>query len=170
MVTIKKCGISDLDLLHQIAIQSYNDTYQYLWIDGGTAYLNRFYKKEIFEKELTAPDIYYFLIYEDEKAIGFFKLIEVAIKPYEKSDCLELDKLYLLKNNTGKGIGKMVMNFVVDFAKEKQKSVLWLLVMDCSPAKFVYEKAGFAYVDKKDLNFPTIKEEYKSILTMVRKI
>jgi len=167
MITIKKCEGNDLNLLHQIAIQSYNDTYQYLWHDKGTWYLNEFYKKETFEKELSASDIFYFLIYDDDKAVGYFKLTEDIIEPYSASECMELDKLYLLKEGIGKGIGKIVMNFVISFAKEKNRSVLWLKVMESSRAKFLYEKSGFIQTDIYNLDYPEIVEEFASILTMV---
>ncbi|MEN2399101.1 GNAT family N-acetyltransferase [Flavobacterium sp. MC2016-06] len=167
MVTIQKCELNDLDLLHQIAIQSYNDTYQYLWHDKGTWYLNQFYKKETFEKELSNSGVFYFLIYDDNKAVGYFKMIEDVIEPYPASECLELDKLYLLKEGIGKGIGKIVMDFVISFAKEKKRSILWLKVMECSPAKFLYEKSGFIQTDIYNLDYPEIVEEFAPITTMV---
>jgi len=170
LITFKKCEEIDLDLLHKIAIQSYNDTYKYLWKDEGKSYLERFYKKETFKEELSASDIYYFLIYNDEEPIGFVKLKESAIDSYSKSESIELDKLYLLGKYTGKGIGKTVMNFVISFSKEKKCSAIWLKVMETSPAKFVYEKSGFVEINKYDLDYPQIVEEHASILTMVCKI
>lgn len=170
MITFKKCEENDLDLLHEIALQSYNDTYQYLWKDGGTSYLNTFYKKDIFKNELSATNIYYFLIYEDKNAIGYFKLKESAIESYSADECMELDKLYLLKKYTGKGIGKTIMNYILSFSKEKNRSILWLKVMESSPARFVYEKSGFVPINKYDLTYPEIIEEYASIITMICKI
>ncbi|MBZ4035425.1 GNAT family N-acetyltransferase [Flavobacterium sp. 17A] len=170
MITFKKCEQIDLDLLHKIAIQSYNDTYQYLWKDKGKSYLERFYKKEIFKEELSAADIFYFLIYNGENAVGFVKLKENTIESYAPSKCIELDKLYLLKEAIGKGIGKSTMNFVISFSKEKNYAAISLKVMESSPAKFVYEKAGFVQIDQYDLDYPNIVEEHASILTMVCKI
>lgn len=169
MITFKKCEENDLDVLHEIALQTYNDTYQYLWKDGGTSYLNTFYKKETFKSELTATDIYYFLIYEEETAIGFFKLKENSIEDSEYKS-MELDKLYLLGAYTGKGIGKIIMKYIISFSKEKKRSVISLKVMESSPAKFVYEKAGFVEISKYDLTYPHIVEEYASIITMICKI
>jgi GNAT superfamily N-acetyltransferase len=169
LVTIKKCGTNDLDLLHTIAIQSYNDTYQYLWKDGGTLYLETFYQKETFREELSATDIHYFLVYENDVAAGFFKIKENGVASYPASECMELDKLYLLKEHIGKGIGKVIMNFIISLTKEKNRPVLWLKVMDSSPAKYSYEKAGFVPIAVNDLDYPQIVEEYASIITMVRK-
>jgi len=170
LITFKKCEEIDLDLLHKIAIESYNDTYKYLWKDEGKLYLDRFYKKESFREELTASDIFYFLVYDDDKAIGFFKLKENAIANYAKSECIELDKLYLLKIATGKGTGKIIMNFIFTFSKEKNCAVIWLKVMESSPAKFVYEKSGFVQIDQYNLDYPQIVEEHASILTMIYKM
>jgi len=170
LVTIKKCATDDLDLLHKIAVESYNDTYQYLWKDGGTSYLEKFYQKETFRKELSATDIHYFLAYENDTAVGFFKIKENAIAAYPASECLELDKLYLLKEYIGKGIGKIIMDFIISLTKEKKRSILWLKVMDSSPARFSYEKAGFEQIQINNLDYPEIVEKYASIITMVRKI
>ncbi|PWB27364.1 GNAT family N-acetyltransferase [Flavobacterium sp. HTF] len=170
MVTIKKCEANDLDLLHKIAIQSYNDTYQYLWKDGGTSYLEKFYQKETFREELSATDIHYYLVYDNDIAAGFFKIKENGVASYPASECMELDKLYLLKEHIGKGIGKVIMNFIVSLTQEKNRSVLWLKVMDSSPALFAYEKAGFVQIEINQLVYPHIVEKYATIITMVRKV
>ncbi|KUJ61430.1 hypothetical protein AR687_13425 [Flavobacteriaceae bacterium CRH] len=170
MITIKECQKNQLDLLHAIAIQTYNDTYQYLWVDKGAWYLNEFYKKESFEKELSAPDIFYFLVYDEDKTIGYFKLMNLALDPYMESDCIEIDKLYLLKDYGGKGIGKIIMEFIFGFSQKQKRSVLWLKAMEDCPARHFYEKFGFIQTDKSFLNYPTIKEDERSILTMVKEI
>ncbi|TDO71356.1 ribosomal protein S18 acetylase RimI-like enzyme [Flavobacterium chryseum] len=170
MITIKKCEENQLDSLHKIAIQTYNDTYQYLWSDNGTWYLNEFYQKESFKKELSQPDIFYFLVYDEDKIIGYFKIMNIALDPYPEEQCTEIDKLYLLKDYGGKGIGKTIMEFIFDFSKKQKRSVLWLKAMESSPAKSFYEKSGFIETDKANLNFPTIREEHRLILTMVKEI
>lgn len=170
MITIKNCQENQLDSLHTIAIQTYNDTYQYLWSDNGAWYLNEFYKKESFKMELSQPDIFYFLVYEEDKIIGYFKLMNVALNPYPEANCTEIDKLYLLKNYGGKGIGKTIMEFIFDFSKKQKRSVLWLLAMEDSPARYFYEKSGFIEKNRFLLNYPTIKEDCRSILTMVKEI
>lgn len=169
MITIKECKINQLDLLFEIAIQTYNDTYQYLWADKGTAYLDKFYKKSDFEKELSVPDIFYFLIYDTDVAVGFFKLKNNKIDPYPLEKCMEIDKLYLLKECSNKGIGKIVMEFIFSFCKTKKCSIIWLKTMEESLAKHFYIKHGFVQIAKNDLDYPMIKEEFRCILTMVKK-
>jgi GNAT superfamily N-acetyltransferase len=170
LITIKECQKSQLDLLFEIAITSYNDTYQYLWTDKGVTYLSEFYKKADFKKELSAPDIFYFLVFDADKAIGFIKLKNNATSIYPKEKCIEIDKLYLLKKYANKGIGKTIMSFIISFCKKKNCPILWLKTMESSQAKYFYEKHQFVQTDKKYLDYPTMKQEYRWILTMIRKI
>lgn len=167
LITIKECHKSQLELLFEVAIQSYNDTYQYLWSDKGKAYLDEFYKKEDFKKELSSPDIAYYLIYHFETPVGYFKLKHNQLTPYASNECIEIDKLYLIKDHLGKGIGNTVMEFIVSLCLKKQRTILWLKTMESSAAKFFYEKYGFIQEEKIYLDYPTMKEEYRWILTMV---
>ena len=170
MITIKECQKSQLDLLFEIAIESYNDTYLHLWTDKGAAYLSEFYNKTTFKKELSLPDIFYFLVYDADKAIGYFKLKNNGISIYPQVQCIEIDKLYLLKKHANKGIGKIIMEFIMVLCEEKNCSVLWLKTMESSEAKHFYEKHKFVQTEKKYLDYPTMKQEYRWILTMIRKI
>jgi GNAT superfamily N-acetyltransferase len=170
LITIKECQTSQLDLLFEMAKQTYNDTYQYLWSDGGAWYLDKFYKKTEFKEELESPTVFYFLIYEADKAIGYFKIKKNGIAPYPESHCTEIEKLYLLKEYIGKGIGKTIMEFIISLSKEQARPVLWLKVMESSPAKYLYEKCGFTQTDKIYLDYPAMKKEYRWLLTMVHQI
>jgi diamine N-acetyltransferase len=170
LITIKECKKNQLDLLFEIAVQTYNDTYPYLWSDGGAWYLAEFYKKTQFKKELSATNTFYFLIYDSAKAIGYFKLKKNKITPYPETHCTEIEKLYLLKEYIGKGIGKNVMESIISLSKEQGRPVLWLKVMENSPAKYLYEKCGFIQTDKIYLNYPAMKKEYRWLLTMIYQI
>ncbi|SHM21305.1 GNAT family N-acetyltransferase [Mucilaginibacter sp. OK098] len=167
MIDIKQCDINHTDVLHDIAIQTYKQTYTYLWADDGAAYLNRFYKKDDLEKELITPGVTYFLVYADDKAAGYFKLKQSALLPYSNYQCLEIEKLYLLQQFAGKGTGKTIMTFISDLAKQQQRPILWLRVMESSPAKLFYEAFGFKQTDKVFLDYPFMIDEYRWLLTMV---
>jgi hypothetical protein len=39
--------------------------------------------------------------------------------------------------------------------------------MECSPAKFLYEKSGFIQTDIYNLDFPEVVEEFAPIITMI---
>lgn len=170
MITIKECQKDQLDLLFETAIQSYNDTYPYLWLDKGAWYINEFYKKENFKNELSQSNTFYFLVYDTNKIIGYFKLNTNTLPSYPTSHCTEIDKLYLLKGYAGKGIGNTIMEFIISLSEKQHRPVLWLKVMESSLAKDFYKKKGFIQTDKSYLDYPAMKEEYRSIITMVKEI
>jgi len=167
LIDIKQCDINHTDVLHDIAIQTYKQTYTYLWADDGAAYLNRFYKRDDLEKDLITPGVIYFLVYADDKVAGYFKVKQNALLPYSKQQCFEIEKLYLLQQFTNKGIGKAIMNFIRELAKKQKRPVLWLKVMENSPAKPFYETFGFKQTDRAYLDYPFMIDEYRWILTMV---
>jgi GNAT superfamily N-acetyltransferase len=154
-------------VLYDIAIQTYKQTYTYLWTDEGEAYLNRFYKKDDLEKDLVTPDVIYFLVYADDRVAGYFKVKQNALLPYSKKQCLEIEKLYLLQQFTGKGMGKAIVNFINDLSKNQQHPILWLKVMESSPAKSFYEAFGFKQTDRTYLDYPFMIDEYRWLLTLV---
>ena len=170
MTDIKQCDIDHVDVLHDIAIQTYKQTYTYLWQDNGAAYLKRFYEKEYLEKDLATPGVIYFLVYDDDKAAGYFKVKGNSNTPGNQQQPLEIDKLYLLQQFTGKGIGKAVMNFIFDLAKHQQYPSLLLKVMESSPARLFYEAYGFKQTERTYLDYPFMIDEYRWLLTYVWEI
>jgi len=168
MLKFKKCNKSDIPLLLDIAIRSYRETYEYLWDDKGDSYVRKFYSKEILEEEIAAEGVNYFLVYDNDEAAGYFKTTENALAPHEKKDCLEIEKLYFLKQFTRKGIGKQAMLFIENLARNQHKSLLWLKVMDSGDAVPFYKANGFTQVDSARLNHPHMKDEYRIILTFAR--
>ncbi|MDB4922470.1 GNAT family N-acetyltransferase [Mucilaginibacter sp.] len=170
MINIKQCDINQADVLFDIAIQTYKQTYTYLWLDAGEAYLKRFYGKDDLEKDLTIPEVSWFLVYYDNKAAGYFKVKENALSPYTPQQCLEIEKLYLLQQYTGKGMGKAIMSFIFDLTKRQQRPILWVKVMESSPALLFYEAFGFKQTDRTCLDYPFMIDEYRWLLTYILEI
>ena len=64
------------------------------------------------------------------------------------ADTAELVKLYLLPETRGKGIGKLLINKCLSFAKQAGYSKVYLESMDeLSGAVGLYERLGFSYLD-----------------------
>ncbi len=166
----EQCNFTHADLLHDIAIQSYNENYKHVWEDQGQAYLNRFYDKSIFKKELTASACQYYIIHSDGRQVGFFKLRDHVLSPHEPEECLELNKIYILNAFTGMGTGQKALDFIVDLARRADKSILWLNVMDKSRAKAFYEKNGFERCHEVALDYPFMKSGLNVLATYKRDI
>jgi diamine N-acetyltransferase len=166
-IKIIPCTTSDLYLLQDIAINSYGDHYLYLWHDGGMWYIDRCFSDAALKKELEDNNAAFFLIYNDDELVGFLKLnVDKAIEGYSEQDALELERIYLVKSASGKGIGKAAVDFTKQFALERNKRVIWLKAMDSSKSVNFYEQNGFVKCGTYTLDFKAMKEEYRGMYVM----
>lgn len=167
-ITITPCSVTDLHTLQDIAINSYGDHYLYLWHDGGMWYLNRCFSDAALKKELEDTNAAFFLIYdEQEQLVGFLKLnIDKETEGYTAQEALELERIYLLKNASGKGIGREAVKFTKKYAQQLDKKVIWLKAMDSSKSVDFYEQNGFTKCGTYTLDFEAMKEEYRGMYVM----
>lgn len=64
-------------------------------------------------------------------------------------NCAELVKFYIDKDFRGKGLGKMLMEEIIDFAKKSGYQSIYLESLpEFSTAVSIYEKQGFTYLEK----------------------
>jgi GNAT superfamily N-acetyltransferase len=167
-VTFKKCTWSDCDLLLAIAIQSYRESYLYLWDDSGEAYMEAVYGKETFFKDFLNPGVAFYLLYVGEEPAGYMKLKESSLPAYPDHYGMELEKLYILAAHVRKGLGKKSIAYVETLLANHTPYLLWLDVMEGSEAMHFYLEHGFIQVRQRILPYTTMKEEYRSLLTMIK--
>ncbi|WP_266204636.1 GNAT family N-acetyltransferase [Pontibacter kalidii] len=161
------CSLADLYSLQDIAIRSYNDHYLYLWFDGGAWYVDRSFKEQTLREELSDPHAVFCLIYADEELVGFLKLnLHKAFENYPAEEALELERIYLTKAASGKGIGREVVKFTREVAAKCNKRVIWLKAMDSSRSVDFYEQNGFVKCGSYTLPFEQMKPEYRGMHVM----
>lgn len=170
-VKITPCTSADLHTLQDIAINAYGDHYLYLWYDGGMWYIDKSFGEATLKKELEDPNAALFLIYADEELVGFLKLnIDKALADEDQSESLELERIYLTKAASGKGIGRQVVDFTVAFARERNKRLIWLKAMDSSKSVDFYEQNGFEKCGTYRLDFEAMKPEYRGMYILKREL
>jgi GNAT superfamily N-acetyltransferase len=169
-VTYVKCGLPLNPLLLSISVQTYLENYRYLWDDEGVSYLEKFYNKETFLRDLQNPSYSYHLIYVDGEIAGYFKTKINSDEDGSGTRSMYLDKLYILKAFIGKRIGTEVLLYMESLAKIEGIKVLSLQVMDCSPAKTFYLKNNYKQIEQTRLGYPLMKKEYNLILSMEKTI
>jgi diamine N-acetyltransferase len=170
-VILKPLEPADATLLHDIATQAYADHYADTWYDGGEWYLHTFLSAERLQQELQTQDAHFYLIVYQEAAVGFLKLNRNKPLPYSEQNALELERIYLTKAVSGKGIGTAVMHWVFDFAAQEKAALLWLKVMDTAPdAVRFYEKLGFKICGTHQVDFPQKKEGLRGMYLMCKSL
>ena len=132
MVTIRKVETKELDALVQFSRQTFYEFFAHLNDPlHFEAYTAVHFAPEKMLGELTNPDsAFYFALVGDEIA-GYIKLNENDAQIEFKEDKgLELERIYVSGQHHGKNIGKLLLQFAIQTAIDKQKDFIWLGVWE----------------------------------------
>ncbi len=164
-VQIKPCTLTDTQTLTWVACQSYRQHYTYLWHDNGDAYVARCFSEEVLRQELQQPGSAYYLAFLNGQPAGFLKLnLHKPFPDAPEHNALEIERIYLLEEATGKGVGKALMYLVICIAEVINKELVWLKAMDSSPAVTFYQTSGFKPCGTYHLDLPYMKDEFREWL------
>ena len=135
---------SDIEILLSIARQTFINNYQHKnKPDNFKAYLDKAFNRAQILKEIKHPESAYYLVWHDNALIAYFKLNEGSAQTENQPNGLEIERIYIWKAHQGRGLGRQLLNFCLDKAKEKQKAYLWLGVWEKNEAAIAfYEKCG----------------------------
>lgn len=145
---IKPCLLENINDLVFIAKKVYQDHYLYLWDDNGDYYMNLNFTTAPFKRELADLNSAFYLLYHEEQLVGFLKLnLNSKLKNYSPFEALELERIYFIKEATLLGFGTIILNYVIELAKKRNKNIVWLKAMSRSKSVDFYQKNQFTVVD-----------------------
>ncbi len=168
---IRKVALTDLKALQIIGERSYTPHYTHLWKPGGVEwYMQRCFSDTVLEKELADENIEYYVIFADSEDIGILKLVlQKPIPNSEIENALYLEKIYFIKEWTGKGVGRQLIEFAFNRARELRHECVWLMAMDTSDKPIAaYERSGFQIHSRTRLDFEMMKEEFRGMVVMTK--
>ncbi len=168
-IIFRKCTENDIDDLVKVSQQFYPEHYTHIWKNNEPSYyINLSFTQNAFVEDLKTPNIIYFLIEKENSTLGLLKIRkDEEVHHFSKAEALQIEKIYLLKQSTGLGIGKNGMDFVKDYAINLNKKAIWLDVMTTSPALTFYQKIGFNTISFYDLDYPGLKDGYREMQRMI---
>jgi ribosomal protein S18 acetylase RimI-like enzyme len=147
MILLRKAKESDLSIIQGIAKITWGPTYVPIIGQEQVDYmLDKMYSTAVLENQLLNG--HQFLIAEQgSKDVGFvsYSLEDSASMVYH------LHKLYVLPETHGQGIGKFLINEVVNNVREAGGQYLRLNVNRNNKARNFYEKAGFIIKETVDI-------------------
>ncbi len=149
-LTLKKCDLTDVELLTNISRRTFIDAFEK---DNNAqdfkTYLDAAFNKKQIVEELLNPDSEFYFVYNDEDMVGYFKINqnEAQAEPFG-NDALELSRIYVLKEYQGQQLGKHILERIVEKARQMHKAWLWLGVWqrNVNAVRF-YERHGFSKFD-----------------------
>lgn len=155
-----------------VGIRAYNQHYLHLWPNGNSLpYIESSFTRVVLETEERDDNTILYRILSNRKAIGVLKItLNASLASFSEKEALCLDKIYILNEHSGKGIGKKALRFATLRAKEMQKEIVWLDTMQKGPALDFYIKNGFEIHSESKVSLPTILEEESLMWIMVKKV
>lgn len=152
---IKICEKGQLDLLREISIETYRDTFSSSNSDElMKLYLSDALNRQKLLTELNHQHSYFYFIYFEGEVAGFLKMNELeAQTDVFDPDSLEVERFYIRKQFLHKGLGKQLIGFACSIAEKLGKKYLWLGVWeDNQPALSFYKRFGFYQFGKHPFN------------------
>ncbi|MEP6901676.1 MAG: GNAT family N-acetyltransferase [Actinomycetota bacterium] len=117
-------------------------------------YIQESFELEKIRAEIEDTKTTFFIIYSDEKAVGYAKLCEDS-KVYciESENSIELRRIYTIERVYGTGIGESLLKYCLATARARGFEILWLGVWEENiRAQKFYAKHGFTRVG--EISFP----------------
>jgi len=146
MLSLRRAENSDLEQLRQISIQTFKETFSDLNSEEDMkAYIENNLSTSKLADELNKPDSLFFLCYENNVLAAYMKINFVSAQT-EKAypDSLEIERIYVLKQFKGKGIGKLLLERAKEIALQNHLKYIWLGVWEKNiEAIAFYRKFGY---------------------------
>lgn len=144
-LNVKKASLNDASLLAHIGSTTFYDTFHTFHTkEDMEEYLQTAYSLSTIQKYLQDPSIYYAIAYHQETPVGYLKLKFASTHALLKGKQVELEKIYVVDSEFGKGAGKLLMDHALVIAKQHQYEILFLGVWEQNHrAVAFYKKYGF---------------------------
>jgi ribosomal protein S18 acetylase RimI-like enzyme len=159
MITIVTATANDYKTIQDIAHQTWPIAYGEILSKAQLDYmLDAFYNEEALKDSVANKGHYFVLAKEDEETLGFASYEH----NYNEKQQTKIHKIYILPQTQGKGIGKILIDFVESVAKENDSNALSLNVNRFNKALHFYQKLGFEITDEIniELDHGYLMEDY----------
>lgn len=138
-IRIRKATIDDTAMIIKLGIQTQSETFlKDNKPDVFEAYINETFNKEIIEKELADENSTYYITEKEDiahrvlRTIGYVKIRRDNVEENKLAgeNAIELQRIYIVKSEKGKGYGKIQLEFCENIAKTEGYDIIWLGVWE----------------------------------------
>lgn len=140
------CTAKDIQEVRTIGIKTFSESYSHLNTkEDMRSYLSKAFSYERIRTELENKKSSFYLLKRSKDVLGYIKInFPRSRTGRNKKNCLELERMYLLKEHQGKGLGRLLLKKTIEIAVENKMNCIWLGVWSKNPdAIRFYEKNGF---------------------------
>lgn len=147
MVNIRLANAEDLITVERLAREIWPVTYNGIVPPDHLNYmLNMIYNNAVLRDQLLNQHHVFLIVESDGKAVAFaaYSAVEPGIS--------KLHKIYVHQDTQGLGIGKLLLDHIINDLQSKSFHTLRLNVNRYNKARFFYEKFGFAITKEEDVD------------------
>ncbi len=158
IVTITLATIKDAQIVADLGSKTFVESHGYSASESDIEdYVNEKFSLEACKLELQEPNNIYHLIYCDGLPVGYSKIVlNSSFLNVQGTNITKLERIYILSDYHGFGIGEKLFEFNLDLSKKNKQSGMWLFVWtENDRAINFYTKLGFTIVGSHD--FPISK-------------
>ncbi|WP_422860511.1 GNAT family N-acetyltransferase [Flagellimonas sp. S174] len=170
MVILQSVTPDLMDVYIAVGLESYKQHYLHLWEgQDPTPYVSKSFTSEVLKLELDDDNVENFLVKVNRNLIGIVKLIkDKELDSYDARTSLLIQKIYLLRQFSGKGYGQELVSLLEAHAKKLGKKVIWLDTMQKGNALNFYLKNGFNIHKASKLELPNAVEEERPMWVLTK--
>jgi diamine N-acetyltransferase len=163
-ITIIKADVSHAAIIGTIGKKSFRRAFEHLFNlkEDLLEYLENTYCAVKLANSIRHEDNVYLLAFIDGEPAGFAKIKKYSLNEHiESISQMELQKIYVLQEYHGKGIGTALLKEVNNVAKEVYPDYIWLDThISNENAIRLYEKNGFKKIGRYFFTIGTQTFEY----------
>jgi diamine N-acetyltransferase len=139
---------TQLIIVQDLAHRTWPATFQNILSPDQIAYmLELMYNLSELTQQVREKGIVFILAKEGNDYLGF----AAYETNYHGNPATKLHKIYVLPQAQGKGVGKVLMDYVISTALQHRNDALLLNVNRSNPALRFYQKVGFAIIAEEDI-------------------
>ena len=150
-ISIKRVKQQDIVQLQEIGTKTFFETFSEVNTEENMAkYLKEGFSVEKLASELENENSEFYFAVLDGNVIGYLKLnIGSSQTELKEAAALEIERIYVLKEFHGKGVGQLLYDKAISIANENKLNYVWLGVWEENPRAInFYKKNGFVEFDK----------------------
>jgi ribosomal protein S18 acetylase RimI-like enzyme len=147
MIAYRDAGLDDAALLAEVSGKSFAETFGHLYAEEDLRTFLAKLSEPAWYEELEDPRIDVRIAEEEGEACGFAKLGPISLPVDPAGPAAELRQLYLLEPWQGRGIGRTLMDWALDQARQRGAREMYLSVWaENFRAQRFYRGYGFTFV------------------------
>jgi diamine N-acetyltransferase len=146
-IAIQKITLKDAPILAAMARQTFYDTFTGTCTEEDMKeFLELYYNEATIAAEIADDSLKYYFAIVNELPVGYilFQENDGVFKEFENKKCIELRRLYVLKEFHSKGVAQKLMDYFMEYVHTNNYEALFLGVWEFNyRAQKFYGKYGF---------------------------